>query len=491
MIVATCLTVLVCGVSLPEVPQLALEEILFEESGVAVPWDEGRVSVYRGAGSTWGDILDKNALFDLLQNTDSVHATHSRLLPEQDIDIVKTFRNQTTSRNPPNAVTNPIDSFKTMQYSIILHDLEKRQTRAHKKSHFLSEAFICPVSISVVITPPDSQGLGKHVHKHDIFVIQISGAKSWQVYDVPESKVLPRRDQVTERFATPDSDDNFKKIEEINLREGNVLYLPRGVPVQADTTDLDEESLHLTVSLECSESRHIWEDLVHHIINVGCSQQDDIGLERGEHNFCSIKLRELEHDQELQVDDSDEVTLSHWHITNKALFHSIVRVASNTKIPLRKSIVGMQTSDMVRYYSKYIIPVLQSISQGLLPDDCSSVDLHETRLLTWIKTGIKITDVQGSAIPVGIEDPSLHHAVSLLHSQVTDFVSETTLREVSESRNLFWQAFLVIISDPEFIEVAAEQMRNLRLAAFNKQQVESRDHLKRQQLRDGDHDIFW
>ena len=481
------ITILVWGIELPEKPHLALQEILFEETGVSIPWDEGRIWTYRGEGSTWNDLIDKKSLFELLQNTDSVHAIHSKLLPLLDIDIVKTHPNGSTQRNQRNSLNNPQDSYRK-GYTVILHNLDMRHAGAHKKCHFISKAFMCPSSTSVTITPSDSQGLGKHHHKHDVFIIQIKGSKTWHIYDHPENNMLPRSDQAKERFVDSPLSDSFKQIEEIQLEEGNILYIPRGVPAQGDTRDLDGESLHITVSIECASYRLIWEDLLHHVISVGCSRQDDYGVELKSHSYCFSKIEELDHNQ---YSEDGKFEITHWELKNKSLFHSLIRIISDVNVQLRKSIVGLNTKSMIKYYVKYIIPVLQSVTKSLSAEDCTAANLKDVRLLTWLKSGMVVTDTEGVPVPVGIESPLLQHAITLVQSHIADLTIHSSLRHISHSRQLFWDNFISLATDPEYIEIAAEQLRDLRSAAFHKQQSEAKEHLLRQQLKDGDRDIFW
>lgn len=113
----------------------------------------------------------------------------------------------------------------------------------------LSEALSAVASINIYMTPADSQGFGVHIDRHDVFVIQVDGAKDWHLYE-------PYFDYPTEgddsRFylgqvpiAAPAEGE--KLVEKVRLERGDLLYLPRGVPHKAQATS--DASLHLTVGI--------------------------------------------------------------------------------------------------------------------------------------------------------------------------------------------------------------------------------------------------
>jgi lysine-specific demethylase/histidyl-hydroxylase NO66 len=103
-----------------------------------------------------------------------------------------------------------------------------------------------PVQINAYITPASSQGFSAHYDVHDVFVIQVHGAKRWRIH--APVFVDPLRDQpwndyrrlVEARAAEPPLIDTV-------LRPGDVLYLPRGYLHAA--TALGDSSAHLTVGV--------------------------------------------------------------------------------------------------------------------------------------------------------------------------------------------------------------------------------------------------
>jgi cupin superfamily protein len=82
------------------------------------------------------------------------------------------------------------------------------------------------LQVNAYVTPPQSQGFDVHRDSHDVFVLQVSGAKHWIVYD--------REDEERVLMA--------QKIE-----RGASLYIPTGFPHAATTGDA--ASAHLTVGI--------------------------------------------------------------------------------------------------------------------------------------------------------------------------------------------------------------------------------------------------
>ena len=94
---------------------------------------------------------------------------------------------------------------------------------------------------NVYITPPNAQGFAAHYDDHDVFIMQISGTKIWQLYDAPIELPSRQPDQKTGKHVleTPEF--------EVELNPGDLLYIPRGIIHQAFTTATT--SIHITLGL--------------------------------------------------------------------------------------------------------------------------------------------------------------------------------------------------------------------------------------------------
>src|SRR6478609_8827347 len=103
-----------------------------------------------------------------------------------------------------------------------------------------------PVQINAYVTPPQNQGFAAHYDTHDVFVLQIAGAKQWRIHQPVLPDPLPhqtwdrRRAQVQARAAEPPLIDSL-------LEPGDALYLPRGYLHSAVAQG--ELSIHLTIGV--------------------------------------------------------------------------------------------------------------------------------------------------------------------------------------------------------------------------------------------------
>lgn len=105
----------------------------------------------------------------------------------------------------------------------------------------LQKFFSFNVELNVYLTPPNSQGFTAHFDTHSVFVLQLAGAKVWQLHETrPVQPLLEDRfDEAIEKPGEVQA--------ELELTPGSFLYLPRGRFHSARANA--EPSLHVTVGL--------------------------------------------------------------------------------------------------------------------------------------------------------------------------------------------------------------------------------------------------
>lgn len=123
--------------------------------------------------------------------------------------------------------------------TIVLQALHERWPPLRRLCQALAAEFSSGFQVNVYVTPPGAQGLSTHFDTHDVFVVQIAGSKGWRVFD--RTIELPLYGQAHEG-GTPDP---ATLLHDIRLTAGSVLYLPRGYP--HDATSTDTVSVHLAV----------------------------------------------------------------------------------------------------------------------------------------------------------------------------------------------------------------------------------------------------
>jgi hypothetical protein len=125
--------------------------------------------------------------------------------------------------------------------TIVLQGLHLHWRPAAVYCRGLEAALGCPVQANAYYTPASAQGFAVHHDTHDVFVLQVAGTKRWLWYQPVVE--LPTGDQ---RFSR-ERHDPGRPAADFTLEPGDTLYLPRGWPHQAHTSDSD--SLHLTIGL--------------------------------------------------------------------------------------------------------------------------------------------------------------------------------------------------------------------------------------------------
>lgn len=108
--------------------------------------------------------------------------------------------------------------------SIVLQGLHRSWAPVAELCRKLEAELTHPVQANAYLTPPVAQGLDLHEDPHDVFAVQTHGVKRWVVHP-------------------PDGGSAW----DLELRPGDVLYLPAGTRHAAQT--IEQPSLHLTIGV--------------------------------------------------------------------------------------------------------------------------------------------------------------------------------------------------------------------------------------------------
>jgi ribosomal protein L16 Arg81 hydroxylase len=125
--------------------------------------------------------------------------------------------------------------------TLIIKDLDRFCLPVAQLKRALVDRFTAAVSLNAYLTPPSAIGFAAHSDRHDVFILQIAGSKTWTIAKAPE-KLLPNERQSQLQNVPLQSLD--KDSMDILLSAGDLLYLPRGIVHKAETTK--DYSVHLT-----------------------------------------------------------------------------------------------------------------------------------------------------------------------------------------------------------------------------------------------------
>lgn len=126
-------------------------------------------------------------------------------------------------------------------YTLVVNEIDRFwkpiKTLCHNTRAFLKHKAVA----NMYLTPKNQNALLPHYDTHDVFVVQVSGKKHWRLYDADYPSPL------VNSFQPILPREHLNNVKEITVSAGDIMYIPRGVPHEAYTTD--ESSLHLTIGV--------------------------------------------------------------------------------------------------------------------------------------------------------------------------------------------------------------------------------------------------
>jgi ribosomal protein L16 Arg81 hydroxylase len=126
--------------------------------------------------------------------------------------------------------------------SVILNKVENFSPAVARLARAIETEMGVQVQVNSYLTPPAAQGFRAHYDAHDVLVAQIQGEKLWKIYG--RDAVCPLNEMNDDELQLPES---VEAPEEICLKAGDLLYIPRGWIHEAVTDQV--ASLHLTIGV--------------------------------------------------------------------------------------------------------------------------------------------------------------------------------------------------------------------------------------------------
>ncbi|MBU2938377.1 cupin domain-containing protein [Lacinutrix sp. C3R15] len=202
----------------------------FEKEVLHIKQDKSRTSSY------YNQLLTRN-VFDLFLNEQNVKYP--------DVQLVGTsidFKHR-EYLHPDNSINLPkLYKFYAEGATINVVGLNNYLMSLGELCDHLTKETSHRYQTNIYCTPKEKQGFNTHYDSHDVIVLQIHGSKEWEIYDNPVE--LPLKGP--QNF-TPEMDLTPTLKQNITLKEGELLYIPRGVMHNAKTTDTS--SIHITLGL--------------------------------------------------------------------------------------------------------------------------------------------------------------------------------------------------------------------------------------------------
>ncbi|MCR2765030.1 cupin domain-containing protein [Microbacterium sp. zg.B48] len=156
-------------------------------------------------------------------------------------------------------VADQIDSAKVLEQfaggaTIVLQGLHRNWEPIATFTRQLVRDLGHPAQVNAYITPASSRGFDPHYDTHDVFVVQIAGAKRWTIHQPVHRHPLPDQPWTDHSAAVAEQARTSPRIEAV-FEPGDVLYLPRGwihsAVAQGGT------SIHLTIGVRAATRRDL------------------------------------------------------------------------------------------------------------------------------------------------------------------------------------------------------------------------------------------
>lgn len=210
--------------------------------------DRKPLHIPAGAGAHKRGLLDWDRFNALLNQTSIWNDQTLKLvyngepIPPQQYCVEATTQSGRTLRPSP-ARVQPL---LAMGASVICGDVQDLTSELRALSAALSAAFAGLVGANVYCSFGGVHAFETHYDLHHVFAVQVEGQKTWRLYENrAESRVdLPADNAEAKRFF---AGSRGPVMQEVVMRPGDVLYLPRGWYHDAMTTE--GASLHVTFSV--------------------------------------------------------------------------------------------------------------------------------------------------------------------------------------------------------------------------------------------------
>ncbi len=341
-----------------------------------------------------GDLLSIDRIDEIISDSE---------LPPTSITMAKSGQGL-----PPEDYTHPngvidrgsvLDNFREGA-TIVLPQLHFADGKLYTFCLSLERDFGARIQTNIYLTPSNAHGFGIHYDDHDVFVLQVSGRKKWEIYGQRDE--LPYKG---ENFRK-DHDDVGELKETFVLEPGQCLYVPRGLAHRA-LTEGDEASLHITVGILVQT----WAEFMLEAVAE-----------------ASLRIPEMRHSlpRSLYFDESRREE-------NAAMFHAMVdKIREKADFEATLSAFG---SNFVSDQGPRVRGALNALIKGIGRDD--RLKLRESILYSLDVSGEKPQlAIAGSSIPLA-EDlaPQLAERLARGDLAISDFSveDEQDLRDTVET----------------------------------------------------------
>ncbi|GAA3103635.1 cupin domain-containing protein [Streptomyces goshikiensis] len=203
-------------------------------------WEQKPLHIERDAPDHYGDLLTLDDVDQLLMMAGPGFETIRVVVNGEETSI------EAMAQRGPHGRANTLEAIYDHYRrgsTIVLNSLDDRWAPLQRLTHALGAELSAGFQVNVYLTPAGkAQGFKPHYDTHDVLVAQVHGSKQWRLYGAPYELPLAGRPKFGDEIGGDAAPE-----QELTLKRGDFLYLPRGV-VHAATSN-DEASVHLTIGV--------------------------------------------------------------------------------------------------------------------------------------------------------------------------------------------------------------------------------------------------
>lgn len=197
--------------------------------------------IRRNDGSYFQDILTFQELSGYLERMDNFYPSIRMVKDGKELSAeTYTLKGVPIGHHKKDGIVDPEKIFDLFRAgsSFVIQAGQRYFENLSATCFNISTHFRSPVQANIYITPNGSRGFNPHWDTHDVFVLQISGTKTWHLYGMEMDLPVKGQSLAVNKF-------HKKPVQTIQLHPGDMLYLPRGYV--HDAVADDGISSHITI----------------------------------------------------------------------------------------------------------------------------------------------------------------------------------------------------------------------------------------------------
>lgn len=287
---------------------------------------------------------------------------------------------------------NQIYAYYADGYTVVINEINRFWLPLKRLCNEFQNALSHKTVANMYLTPKNQKALAPHYDTHDVFVLQIHGEKHWKLYEADyQTPILNSFQPIFPR-------EQLKGETDITVSAGDLLYIPRGVPHEAVTTD--ESSLHLTIGIYPTQWMDVLSKSIHFLAHTHLElrQALPIGFLNNENQNPESKLEMKNKLKRLLNEAVDKADL------NGAL-QFVAEEFRNEQNPIgdghfssldRLEEIGLDTELVHRQFMKPKVQSLGAISRIIFQGNVIKGPAHIAPCFEFIaraKTGFRVGDV--------------------------------------------------------------------------------------------------